>query len=547
MNFTPTLNERQSHVGLVNRSTTTDRSWNLAKSWLEECFTSHEQCHKLLMQRKLPARLIDVGDENRSPKLVLSAEILNKTRYLTLSHCWGGKTTTALKLNNLEAFRKKIPLESLSKTFQEAITTAQKLGYHYLWIDALCIIQDDAKDWKHETSLMGNIYANSDLNLAASDSPDGATGLFFNRPEHKILGWKVDCGVEANSFRTESWDCTPQRWRWSAFGNNILNSRAWTFQERLLARRTLCFGADEISWECRTVGLSETFPQSVQDALQTLPGTVSVAKRTPFAGEVTPDLTLEWFEIVTGYSAGNLTFAKDKLVAISGVARLFAERFGRTYVAGMWKEDLLPQLTWFVPVTNRSPEAEQRHVFRAPSWSWASIDSQVLLPDALKFQGSCEYCVVIEEVSMVPSEDPFADFKGGFLRLRSRQRLTCGFVVQSNEMEGQGFTMVVFGKSISNSAVFPDLPHHAVGAHVFYLSLLVTTEESKDPWLVGLVLKELDSTSFSRIGSFRIRGAKEIDMFLSIQGARGCEDDHKWAEKVGTDEMGRSVSIVKIV
>jgi hypothetical protein len=172
------------------------------------------------------------------------------TRYLTLSHCWGGKTFTTLRRKNLEAFRDAIPIDELSKTFRDAITVTRNLGYRCLWIDSICIIQGDKEDWKQKSALMGNIYANTDLNIGAVDSPDGDTGLFFNRLKKQIFGWKVNCGVEAGSSKTRSWHCTPKGWRRSVFDSNVLSSRAWVFQERFLARRMLNFGARELTWEC---------------------------------------------------------------------------------------------------------------------------------------------------------------------------------------------------------------------------------------------------------------------------------------------------------
>ena len=185
------------------------------------------------MERKLPSRLIDVGCT--TPRLVQASDVPSSTRYLTLSHCWGTKAFTTLTQGKLSRFRMKLPIDKLSNTFQETITAAKKLGYHYLWIAALCIIQDDLEDIRRETAQMGNIFSSSDLKIAAADAPDGDTSLFFNRADAQIIGWKVDCGIDSGSFKTESWDCTPACWRAGTFAKSWLSSRAWAFQERLLA------------------------------------------------------------------------------------------------------------------------------------------------------------------------------------------------------------------------------------------------------------------------------------------------------------------------
>jgi len=110
---------------------------------------------------------------------------------------------------------------------------------------------------------MGTVYANSSLNLGAIDSPDGDTGLFFWRPEKKILGWRVKLPLEQHQQglrQNESvWDCVPAGRR-ESFDNSVLSTRAWVFQERFLAPRNLYFGTDELSWECRTHRAYETSP-----------------------------------------------------------------------------------------------------------------------------------------------------------------------------------------------------------------------------------------------------------------------------------------------
>lgn len=528
------VNPGHHQVGRVNRSSSCDESWNLAKRWLEQCITSHARCNGPIMQRKLPSRLISVG--SNPPRLVHVSELPPLTQYLTLSHCWGTKAFFTLTQDRLAKFRKKLPLDKLSKTFQQAIIATEKLGYHYLWIDALCIIQDAPEDFRHNTSQMGDIYANSDLNLAAADSPNGETGLFFDRTDVQVLGWKVECGIDSGSFKTEYWDCAPACWRANTFANSWLSSRAWAFQERLLAPRTLSFGVREIAWECRTIGCSETFPDSVQDNIATLP---AIAIQTNSAIVAIPDITFDWFQIVTGYSTGKLTYPKDKLVAISGAARLFAQRFGSTYLAGLWSQDLLRQLTWCTDPNAYGAEGEMPFCFRAPSWSWASINKYVFLhPHVLN--GRCDPCVLVEEVNMNPVEDPFVDFRGGFLRIRC-ERLACGSILPPNQ------EMSVFGRRIYGSKVYLDFPRLAHFPHVFFLPLVTATVTKDEPWMLGMVLTEIDSKSFSRIGMFVVAGDQNIRMFQGIRYSNACEEDHRFAEKAATDEVGRVVSVVKIV
>jgi hypothetical protein len=218
------------------------------------------------------------------------------------------------------------------------------------------------------------------------------------------------------------------------------------------------------------------------------------------------NIAFQWFNIVSAYSRGKLTFAEDKLVAISGAARLFAEP-GRTYLAGMWEQDLVRQLPWFVEGWDQNFESNHGatcNIFHAPSWSWASIDCAVHLPVAIT-PSACELWAKIEEISMTPSEDPFVEFRGGHLRLRCKH-MACGSIVPIDLDSDLKFEMNVFGTIINGGHVFPDPRHQSLDDHIFYLPLVLATMEgwrgAPYPWIVGIVLKKFDSNSFSRVGSF---------------------------------------------
>lgn len=108
-----------------------------------------------------------------------------------MSHCWGGVAFNSLTKANFSSFREIIPVSTLSKTFQNAIYIARYIGIEYIWIDSLCIIQDDLEDWRRESSLMATVYGGSHINLAASGASNGNVGCFFKRQ----ASWR--CQVEA--------------------------------------------------------------------------------------------------------------------------------------------------------------------------------------------------------------------------------------------------------------------------------------------------------------------------------------------------------------
>ncbi len=197
---------------------------------------------------RLPARLLSISD---FPIRICESEKLEgEIRYGTLSHCWGQHPENLIQLKDgtLKTFLDAIPLESMPKTFMDAVLFASSLGLSYLWIDSLCIIQDSDDDWKREASFMGEIYGNSYINIAASGALDASEGCLFEAHPAKFQRTQI---TPAGSDRTQSYDCFPDELYEQLFKHSPLVLRAWCFQERLLATRTLHFGKSQLFWECR--------------------------------------------------------------------------------------------------------------------------------------------------------------------------------------------------------------------------------------------------------------------------------------------------------
>ncbi|KAH9204901.1 heterokaryon incompatibility protein-domain-containing protein, partial [Leptodontidium sp. 2 PMI_412] len=298
-------------------------------------------------------------------QLCISKELPHNVKYLTLSHCWGAKVFETLTKKNMAQFLSKIPVEVLTKTFRDAIIATRRLGFEYIWIDSLCIIQDDDSDWQHESTLMGGIYANSALTIAAMDAPDGDAGCFSYRNSRFIKNWTMlltDNGTSISS----AWNCAKPNFRHDLLERSRLQNRAWVFQERLLSPRTLFLGVEQVVWECRSSFACESFPAGYDDGAMTIPGIC--ANWTKFEGRPTDF----WSSVISNYNGRQLTYSQDKLVAISGASRLFLKEFGSEYLAGMWKGDLARQLLWYaVDDQSKKPRPEK---FQAPTWSWASIN-----------------------------------------------------------------------------------------------------------------------------------------------------------------------------
>jgi hypothetical protein len=145
--------------------------------WLSDC-DKHLGCtasHRSITA--LPTRVLDLGKD--SIKLFESQGI--DGTYMTLSHCWGSTPFITTTKDTIQERKEGIPLEDLPQTFKDAVSLTRNLGIQYLWIDSLCIIQQDTEDWEKEASKMGSVYSHSYLNIAATSSMGGDGGCFQKR------------------------------------------------------------------------------------------------------------------------------------------------------------------------------------------------------------------------------------------------------------------------------------------------------------------------------------------------------------------------------
>lgn len=228
--------------------------------WLKNCLTRHAKCREQQTPVDwLPTRLIDVrlpGD-SQQPQLILTSELKSERNngYLTLSHRWASTHVVTLKSSNIDSFKQRIPLESLSSTFLDAIKVTRALGVRYLWIDSLCIIQDSLVDWQAESAEIGNIYRNYVCNIAATGSSENGNSLFRERNTHWVTPSKVRIQYEGHD-KIYSASLRDLWGKW--ISRSMLNRRGWVLQERLLSPRTLYF-ASQLFWECRMLQACETY------------------------------------------------------------------------------------------------------------------------------------------------------------------------------------------------------------------------------------------------------------------------------------------------
>lgn len=174
-------------------------TWDYIGRWIQTCTASHERCRPLAShgsESYHPTRLLDLGHDHRDGiRLIETAEEIPDGAYTTLSHRWGGTNPVLTVRENMEDFKREIALPLLSKTFRDAIQVTRRLGLRYIWIDSLCIIQNDASDWAQEAASMGRVYENAFCNLSASNNGEIETeGLFLDDKRSLTPPIIVRCG-----------------------------------------------------------------------------------------------------------------------------------------------------------------------------------------------------------------------------------------------------------------------------------------------------------------------------------------------------------------
>jgi len=378
----------------------------LARWWLERCEESHEICNatRRASLSTPPTRLLRVtGDE---VCLKLGETFGPNPRYATLSHKWGTLRILTLESGNIERFRQGIPHRDLCKTFQDAVCITKALGLDYLWIDSLCIVQNDLQDWAREATIMCNIYGGSAITIAAASAEDGSVGCFFERDPNFKAKYKFS-GRGGKEFILAKEGVYE-----SCFEDNPLASRAWAFQERHLSPRILYMFSKQVCWECKEARACESYPDGIPMIIEKERGSDlranELSKGVLSKGNALPS----WGSIVSHYTSKKLTYGKDKLPALAGVARKYQEVMGfgeGEYVAGLWRKGLEEQLLW-------RADREGRPSFRAPSWSWANVDCGVDICDpALK---DSEYFIsVIGVIGLPLGAAAFGEIESGMLEV----------------------------------------------------------------------------------------------------------------------------------
>ncbi|GLA02038.1 hypothetical protein AnigIFM60653_001332 [Aspergillus niger] len=409
-------------------------------------------------------------------------------KYLALSYCWGSKEDAAKQLKTTKASLcknlKEITMESLPKTVSDAVLVCRAMRVRYLWVDALCIIQDDQSDWESESAKMAEIYENAYFTLCALQGNSCQSGFLTQPQRHLIkVPFQSSLNPSISGFfyiyhvtgyydeeydqsllegypkhpaplevldlalsKKPAFDCDLKESQW--------NTRGWTLQEALCSPRQLLFGTRMVhmlvvqlrrSQDMSFDNLSEPWGQNFQ----------------------IPIIPHGWRDMIQGYSARHFSYPRDKMPALSALARKFASQIKGQYLAGIWSNELGTDLLW-APQGIRTIKAflMPPKEYWAPSWTWACQSNPVSWPRVSRLKPEFQ----IASMGTATGADPYGKVQSGFLSLRTK-----AFVIHSS-------TKVVYspGKISLGNVDFPYELTSADGEYIAYLRFDWTDHVSND-------------------------------------------------------------------
>ncbi len=445
-NLLPDIAEPQTRTKAVQTLSGTNvnpEAIQQIREWLRTCTEEHVECGGYGGAKPLPpnssfrlvdvgahlgdkVRLIEVGGDQGAGNLQHDYD-----RYITLSYRWTDEVKeTRLTADNKTDFEESISTNGWPKVYRDAVSIAHQLGVRYLWIDSLCIIQDQREDWIKQAALMGDIYSRGFLNLAAVEGP----GLEVLRNPLRVAPCLLTLHMPRSDYHATKVLCYRPADIRKAVDRAPLYKRGWCFQERVLSRRSVHFG-DQIFWECAALRASETFPLRTDvpmrpEYLDTAIHDMKVALRSE---NRPPGASLHrlWCSVVRCYSQTELTKPSDRVIALRGIANTMARQLGLVstdFLAGIWKPGIAFQLLWareskvYSDADKRLTDQLENHF---PSWSWASCpgETRFIELDIHQFSWS-----LIRLDGAQASDDAACSANASFLVLR-------GWPVRCNQVE----------------------------------------------------------------------------------------------------------------
>lgn len=486
-----------------NRTTdvSTPESYQLALDCLDNCVRNHHvNCPPPQTNALLPDRVIDCSDV-RKPKIVLTGGNQHGS-YLTLSYVWGGPQPLTTTENIEEYVTQGLDISKFPQTLQDAVLVTHNIRQRYLWIDALCIIQDSAEDKNRQLGKMRYVYRNAYLSINVACAKSSQEGFLRRKRPQKVPNAQIpyrcpDGSVGsvwiAKPMDTDIPDASHSYWD----ELEPINYRGWCLQEKLLSPRSLVYASDTLKYFCQTETVNIGHALCEPSTGMRLPNIIYRPRGSSDAPLPEADRVAyrqAWLSVIFMYTLRKTSVPSDRLVALAGVAEQFHLVYKDQYLAGLWRKTLLLDLLWKAEAFGRLPPRPKP--YRAPSWSWASIDGLVT---AQYLEGTLADAVHLRkaeildcQVQLASEEAPFGEVTAGTLKLK-------GLMTQVT-LEGQNVLLTSQGQEPKDIGfvVFDSNEERPKKAYVVPL-----VWDAQGSFSMGIVVTAgEDRAIYSRVGRF---------------------------------------------
>lgn len=345
----------------------------LIQRWIGFCERSHgDMCKPQAQNAPLSKSFFGVIDV----KDMCLTKLPSGERYIALSYTWGkGVRPFVTKKDNIRSLlmsggiRKWLP--EFPRTIRDAIGLTVDLGERYLWVDAICIIQDSDRSWALNSRVMDLVYGSAYLTICAADGDNsnaGLRGLHGSVSQNSTRSIRQTIAQYNREIRLMSTQPVENYIRHAAW-----NTRGWTFQERLLSPRNLIFTAGRMYFQCRCTARSVdiiTEDESAGWSIEFKDSPLLMLQKLSHQPLAVYKQSLEL------YMRRELTNSKDILAAFTGLGNLVCSALGGSLVYGLPSSHFDWALLWEPrdAAVRRPNEGSEQF----PSWSWCGWKSEIM-------------------------------------------------------------------------------------------------------------------------------------------------------------------------
>ncbi|KAM7184768.1 Heterokaryon incompatibility protein (HET) domain containing protein [Naviculisporaceae sp. PSN 640] len=400
---------------------------------LDDCLDHHDTCpQRSSLPPKLPSRVLDlrlpVLEVTPVPSRIYLYEPEENTRaeYVALSYCWGDPrdnvtTTTANYANILSD---GICASALPKTIMDSIRVCTSLKLQYLWVDALCIVQDNEENKHSEIAKMADIYRNSTVAIVAASAERVSDGFLDNYDE-LVSGSVQPLPLYLDKYGGPCGTIYLRQEKDHLLQHEPLFKRAWAYQEYVLPARALVFNSTQALFKCNPSR------GSLEPILKTNIWPWGPTFNTGVVGKSSGPVQGYdgWTGVVETYSMRKLTLFSDRLSALAGVASMVGNTWKDEYIAGLWASTLAKSLFWKQdstegPIASDFLEGNKLKAV-APSWSWASSP----YPTRILTMGKPDVKLVGHYIELASLSSPYGPVRRGTITLEARVLKVSDFLV----------------------------------------------------------------------------------------------------------------------